>query len=82
MELKERKMKYIVIEIQASDENVATLTNQYDTENEAESKFHTILASASLSSVPRHSAIILSDNGAMLKSECYYHESTVDESVD
>lgn len=75
-------MKYIVIEIQATNDNVATLTNQYDTENEAESKFHTILASASLSSVPKHSAIILSDNGAMLKSECYYHETVVDESVE
>ena len=66
-------MKYIVMEIQNSG-SVATLVTQHDTKNDAEAKFHAVLAAAAISSVPVHSAVLLTDEGVWLRSECYKHE--------
>ena len=66
-------MAYLVLEIQSGD-NVATTINDYDNLNQAESKYHQILTSAALSEVPKHSAMILNDDGQLLKVECYNHE--------
>lgn len=63
---------YIVIEIQAST-TVATLVNSYEDRNQAESKYHQILMSAAVSAVPRHGAVMLTDEGERLKNECYIH---------
>ena len=65
-------MKYIVMEIQTSD-SVATIVNPYDERAEAESKYHQILTAAAVSTVPKHGAIMLTDEGERLKGECYYH---------
>lgn len=63
---------YIVIEIQTNAEGVvSTLTYQYAEQNLAESKYHTILASASVSDLPVHTAVILTDDGVVMKAECY-----------
>ena len=64
---------YIVIEIQTG-EQVATLVNAYADRNVAENKYHTILAAAAVSEVPKHGAVMLTDEGVRLKSECYIHE--------
>lgn len=61
---------FIVIEIQ----NTATLVNTYSTRNEAENKYHTILAYAAISSVEKHSAVMLTNDGEFIKSECFEHE--------
>lgn len=66
---------YIVIEIQTSN-TVATLVNAYEDRNQAESKYHQILTAAALSSVPKHSAVLMNDEGNRIKSECYIHEVT------
>ena len=66
-------MKYIVIELQTSEQAVANIVTTYDTINQAESKFHQILTTAAVSAVPAHSAVILTDEGHMLKHECYKH---------
>ena len=63
---------YIVIEIQTTS-TVATLVNSYDNINQAESKYHQILTAAALSDIPKHGAVLLNDDGQMLKSECYEH---------
>ena len=64
---------YIVIEIQTSS-TVATIVTQHATRAEAESKYHTILAAAAISQVPKHGAILLSDEGFPLMNYCYKHE--------
>lgn len=64
---------YIVIEIQAGD-SVATLVNSYEDKNLAEQKYHQVLAAAAVSAVPKHSAVMLTDEGDRLKNECYIHE--------
>lgn len=65
---------YIVIEIQTgADGVVGTIVNQYQNLNDAESKFHTILASASISEVPVHSAVIITNKGVTVRAESYDH---------
>lgn len=66
---------YIVLEIQTSN-TVATIVNSYEDRNQAESKYHQILTAAALSSVPKHSAVLMNDEGQTIKSETYIHEVT------
>lgn len=66
-------MVFVVMEIQSDNETAATLINSYTSRNEAESKFHTILGAAAISTVPVHSAVLLTDTGKALKSETYTH---------
>lgn len=61
---------FIVLEIQ----NTAVLVNDYNTRNEAENKYHTILAYAAVSSIEKHSAVMLTNEGEYIKSECFVHE--------
>ena len=65
---------YIVIEIQTSN-TVATLVNSYEDRNQAESKYHQILSAAALSSVPKHSAVLMDDVGETIKMDSYIHET-------
>lgn len=63
---------YIVMEIQTNaNGEVGTLINQYESRNQAESKFHTILASASVGNLPVHTAVIMTNEGVTLRAECY-----------
>lgn len=66
-------MQYLVVEIQRN-ETISSLTYAYEERNEAISKYHSILAAASVSSVPVHSAVILTEEGNAIKSESYNHE--------
>ena len=69
-------MKYIVLEIQKNPGGaVGTLVSAYDTRNEAESHFHTVLAAAALSSLPRHAAVLVTEEGFLLTQGCYQHEA-------
>ena len=67
-------MVYVVMEIQSDNEVATTLINSYSNRNEAESKFHQILGVAAISTVPTHSAVLLTDTGKALKSETYAHK--------
>ena len=66
---------YIVLEIQTST-SVATIVDSYSDRNQAESKYHQILTAAALSSVPKHSAVLMNDVGQTIKNETYIHEVT------
>lgn len=70
---------YIVIELQSTGESVSTLTWSYSTEQDAMAKYFSILAVAVTSSVPTHSAVIMTDRGEMVRSERFYHAREVDE---
>lgn len=66
---------YIVIEIQTnSNGTVGTLVDAYEDRNDAENKYHTVLAYASKSALPMHSAVMITNDGALIRNECYYHE--------
>ena len=64
---------YIVLEIQTNS-TVGTLVSSYENREQAESAYHTILASAALSSLPCHAAVLLTERGGILASAYYEHE--------
>ena len=66
---------FFVLELQ-TDTSGAIITWTYNTLAEAESKFYAILSAAALSNVRKHGAIILNDEGIMLKHEVFTHRLT------
>lgn len=73
---------FIVIEIQTTEDNVATLVNSFADRPQAESKYHQILSAAAVSNVLKHGAVMLTDEGERLKNECYIHIIEENEDVD
>lgn len=68
-------MKYIVLEIQKSaDGSIAVpAPTSHDTFFDAMAKYHTILAAASTSSVPVHTALVLTDVGQEIRLDSFDH---------
>lgn len=65
---------FIVIELQKNENGaVANIVTEHSTQSEAESKYHAILASAAVSEIPVHSAVIVSEEGFPLMHQCYKH---------
>lgn len=62
----------IVMEIQKGAE-VSTIVNTYESRDDAENKYHTVLAYAAVSDVPYHSAVMLTDKGERIKNETFEH---------
>lgn len=74
---------FIVIELQANNEGqVANIVTAYDTLPQAEQKYHTILAAAAVSSVPKHSAVILDPMGVQIMRDGFEHEVVVEPPVE
>lgn len=75
---------YVVFEIQTSEnDTVGTLVTSYNNRPAAESAYHSVLASAAVSALKCHVAMLMTEEGFVLKSECYRHDvisSDVDES--
>ena len=72
-------MKYLVLEIQTNaDGTVGNLVTAYDTRNEAESAYHTVLAAAALSSIPCHAAVLLTSEGFTLEYRKYENAAPVE----
>lgn len=73
-------MTYIVIELQTnSDGTVGNLVYAFTNRNEAEQKYHLVLASAAVSQLPSHAAVLLTNDGRTIASQCYRHEEPVEE---
>lgn len=65
---------YIVVEIQTNaDSTVGNLVFAYADKNEAYSKYHSILAAAAVSILPKHAAVILQNDGLPLEFRCFEH---------
>lgn len=65
---------YIVIELQTdASGGVGNLVYKYDSRDEAENKYHSILAAAAISSLPVHAAVMLTNAGTLVRSEYYMH---------
>lgn len=68
-------MQYIVIEIQTdANGTVGNIVEAFRDKNQAESRFHTILAAAAVSTVPVHAAALLTNEGVQLGCMYYKHE--------
>lgn len=71
-------MKYLVIEIQTNtDGTVGNLVYSYDDRNQAESKYHAVLAAAAISALPMHTCDLIQADGILLARQCYVHEQEV-----
>lgn len=67
-------MIYIVTELQTnSDNTVAVLNNTFTDRLAAESKYHTILSFAAVSTLPVHAAQIATNEGAVIEFKSYKH---------
>lgn len=65
---------WAVIEIQSNGDNLAVLSTTYNSWNAALSKFYQTMVSASQSSVPEHTVLIMDKVGQVRKVETVYHE--------
>lgn len=65
---------YIVVEIQTNaDGTVGNIVHAYAAKNEAYSRYHSVLASAAISALPRHAAVLLENTGTPLEFRCFEH---------
>lgn len=65
---------YFVLEIQVNGETGSILPFAFDNLADAEAKYHSILSVAAKSDVPKHSAVLMAENGITMKQESYFHE--------
>lgn len=69
-------MDYLVIEIQTFDGGgVTTSTWRYEDDLSAEAKYHSVLAAAAKSALPRHAATMLACYGSYIQHRCFEHAS-------
>lgn len=66
-------MNYLIVEQQTTNGITAVLTTAKPNINEAEQKYHTVLAAAAVSNVEVHSAAMLTERGQLVKYECFDH---------
>ena len=67
-------MKYFVLEIQKSSQGaVSTLTTAYDDLPHAEAGYYSLLAVCALSNLVKHGAMLITEDGEVIKSEMYNH---------
>lgn len=64
---------YLVIELQTTNGTTSYIGTVKATRDEAEQKYHQILAAAAVSSVEIHTAVILNPEGGKIKGETYKH---------
>lgn len=65
---------YVVLEIQKNASGqIGNLVNAYESLNVAYQKYHTVLAAASVSALPVHTAVLLSDDGYTIAHESFTH---------
>lgn len=70
---------YFVLEIQINGETGSIIPFAFTDLGQAEAKYHAILSVAATSEVPKHSAVLMAENGITLKHESYFHEEGAEE---
>ena len=67
-------MTYIVLELQTNDGVTSNVPPApYTDRLAAESKFHQVLQYAAVSSVESHAVSLLTEDGRVVRNECYKH---------
>ena len=67
-------MIFYVIEIQTGDGAGAVIPFSFTDRDQAEAKYHSLLAVCAVSTVKKHGAMLFNEDGFILKSEVYTHE--------
>ena len=71
-------MVYYVLELQTNETGGANIFVFTD-RNQAEQKYHQVLTYASVSEVRKHGAVLMNEDGFILKSETYNHSTINDD---
>ena len=64
----------VVVEIQKDNTGREYTTELFDDTAQAKARYHELLAEASVSDVPEHSVILVSEEGNFMFHEKYVHE--------
>ncbi len=66
---------YIVLEIQEEQDGIVRVLEPAYFEEQAKAlqKYYTVLSYAVMSELAKHAAMIVTTDGQVYKSECYYH---------
>lgn len=64
---------YVVIELQKTGDQMASLVTSHDTLQDAQYKFYSVAASAAISQLDKHSVILINDDGFTLEKLTFEH---------
>lgn len=67
---------YFIFEMQKLSDTQLAIPTPLNTEkdwNQAESKFHSLCAVAAVSSVPKHTVVMIDEGGYVINAKCYEH---------
>ena len=65
--------KYVVIELQKNGDIMSNIVTAHDTLADAQYKFHTVAATAAISSVDKHSVALLNEDGFPIERTTFEH---------
>ena len=65
---------FIVIELQRNGNQMGNIVTAHETLQDAQHKFHTVAAAAAISSVEKHSVILLDDDGFAIERTIFEHK--------
>ena len=68
--------KYIVVELQKTGDTMGNIVTSHDTLPDAQYKFHSVAASAAISTVEKHSVVLLNDDGFPIERTTFEHPVT------
>lgn len=68
-------MTYLVIELQTTNNVTSHIAWSYNNLQEAESKYHAVLSAAAISTVSTHAAALLNQEGHLIRSWFYEHQT-------
>ena len=69
---------FIVIELQKNGTQMGNIVTSHETLQDAEHKYHTVAAAAAISTVDKHTVILLDENGYPIERTSFEHfEQTI-----
>ncbi len=68
-------MNYLVLELQTVNDTTSHIAWSFTDLNQAESKYYAVLSSAAISKIPVHAAALLNQEGHLIRSWYFIHES-------
>lgn len=72
---------YSIIELQTTNGQTVHLYQTAETQNEAMSKYHSILSYAATSNITYHACVVMDEEGKYIARECYRHYNTPTENT-
>lgn len=65
---------FIVVELQKNGNQMGNIVTAHETLQDAQHKFHTVAAAAAISSVEKHSVVLLDDDGFIIERTIFEHK--------